>query len=168
MYLEFFGTKIDSIPQDINYLQRLKTFKFSSSDDTLKLPRTMRFMKSLQELVIESVFLDSMPGTIFRIPSIKLISSVNCQIQALPEQFDKIPNLEVLILDQNKISNIPWDIYKLKKLVLLSMKNNKLKSLPPTICHLTNLTRLDLRGNQFPPEEQEIIKALLPGCKVLF
>lgn len=168
MYFEMFATKIDSIPQSINYLQRLKTFKFSSTEDTLKLPRTMRFMKSLQELVIESVILDSMPRTLFRIPSVKLISLVNCRVQALPEMLDKIPLLEVLILDQNKLNTIPWDIYRLDKLVLLSLKNNNLKSLPPTICHLKNLTRLDLRGNSFPPEEQEIIKALLPGCKVLF
>jgi len=168
MYLELFGTKIDFIPREINYLQRLKIFKFSSSNDTLKLPNTMRFMKNLQELTIESVILDSLPWTVFRIPSLKFLSLTSNAIQALPDNLDKMVGLEVLVLDQNSIRVLPRNIYKLKKLIYLSLKNNKLTKIPDTICHLTNLTKLDLRGNMLNQTDIEEVKALLPGCKVLF
>ena len=45
-YLEFFGSKIDSIPSEIAYLSRLKTLKISSTNDTLKLPTTLKYLKN--------------------------------------------------------------------------------------------------------------------------
>src|ERR1700751_3264989 len=73
MYLEFFGSKIDSIPSEIAYLKRLKTFKFSSSNDTLKLPKSLKYMKSVSEFIIESAILDSLPKPAFSLPSVKTL-----------------------------------------------------------------------------------------------
>jgi Leucine-rich repeat (LRR) protein len=50
MYLEFNNSKIDSIPQEIAYLNRLKTLKFSGKNDTLRLPKTLKYLKSLNEV----------------------------------------------------------------------------------------------------------------------
>jgi Leucine-rich repeat (LRR) protein len=168
MYLELIGTKIDSIPAEIAYLQRLKTFQFSGKDDSLKITNKLKFIKSLNELIIESVKLDSCPGTVFRIPSLKRLSLVNCGIQAIPDNLEKLVGMEVLILDFNKISVLPRNIYLCKQLNYLSLKNNQLKKIPDTICQLKNLTKLDLRGNAISKDDLEEIKALLPGCQVLF
>ena len=99
MYLELHNTKIDSIPQNIAYLQRLKTFKFSGTNDTLKLPKSLKYLKSLNELIVESAILDSLPKPLFSISPLKTLVVVNCGIQAMPQNLDKLSNLEVLVLD---------------------------------------------------------------------
>jgi leucine-rich repeat protein SHOC2 len=170
MYLEFFGSKIDSIPSEIAYLKRLKTLKFSTGTDSLKLPKSLKYMKSLNEFILESVQLDSMPKPAFSIPSVKTLVIANCGIQALPEQMDKLSNLEVLVLNFNKLSVIPRDIYKCRNLYYLSLKKNNITRIPDTICHLTNLTRLDLRENPIASNKDAIeeLKILLPGCQILY
>ena len=167
MYLELHNTKIDSIPQTIAYLQRLKTFKFSGTNDTLKLPKSLKYLKSLNDLIIESAILDSMPKPLFSITPLKTLVIVNCGIQAMPENLDKLTNLEVLVLDYNKLSTIPRDIYKCKNLYALSLKKNNITKIPDTICQLKNLTKLDLRDNPISKDEIEILKILLPGCQII-
>lgn len=167
MYLELHNTKIDSIPQAIAYLQRLKTFKFSGTNDTLKLPKSLKYLKSLNDLIIESAILDSMPKPLFSITPLKTLVIVNCGIQAMPENLDKLTNLEVLVLDYNKLSSIPREIYKCKNLYALSLKKNNITKIPDTICQLKNLTKLDLRDNPISKDEIEILKILLPGCQII-
>ncbi len=168
MHLELFGTKIDSLPLELAYLQHLKTFRFSNNNDTLKITPHLKSLKALHELSIENALLDSCPYPLFRIPSLNFLSLSNCNIQAMPGSTDKMHNLEVLILDGNKIQELPREIYACNKLIHLSLKNNKLSKIPDTICHLKKLSHLDLRGNPLSHEDVEEVKALLPGCKVLF
>ncbi len=169
MYLEFFNAKIDSIPAEIAYLKKLKTFKFSSSNDTLKLPKSLKYMKSLNDFIIESVILDSLPIAAFSIPSVKTLVLANSNVQAIPENLDKLRNLEVLDLSFNKLSVLPRDIYKCQKLFFLSLKKNNISKIPDTICHLKNLTCLDLRENPICTDKDamEALRILLPGCKIL-
>lgn len=167
MYLEILGASIDSIPNSFAYLQRLKVFKFSATDDTLRLTKNFKYMKSLHTVIMESVILDSCPRPLFRIEGLKILSVKNCRVQALPENLEKAAGLESLNLDNNQLTALPRGIYKLKNLTVLSLRNNKLTKIPDTICHLQNLTYLDLRGNNIPKENIEEVQALLVGCKIV-
>lgn len=167
-YLEFFGSKIDSIPCDIAYLSKLKTFKFSSSNDTLKIPPTLRFLKNLKEVTIENCVLDSFPKDIFKIPNLSYLNLTNANVFYISKHFERMNNLEVLVLDGNKLTFLPVEIFLAKKLRLLSVKNNFLSKLPDSIAQLENLTLLDVRGNNFSPQYIEELKALLPGCEIRF
>ncbi len=167
-YLEFFGSKIDSIPSDIAYLSKLKTFKFSSSNDTLKLPTTLKWLKNLKDVTIENCVLDSFPKELFKIPNLNFLNITNANVFYVTKHFERFTNLEVLVLDGNQLQTLPFDIYKAKKLRFLSVKNNHLQKMPDTICQLENLTVLDVRGNGFSKEYIEELKALLPGCEIRF
>jgi Leucine-rich repeat (LRR) protein len=167
-YLEFFGSKIDSIPSNIAYLSKLKTFKISSTNDTLKLPNTFKYLKNLKDVTIENCVLDSFPKEIFKIPNVNYLNLTNTNIFYLTKHFERFINLEVLVLDANHLRTLPFEIYKAKKLRLLSVKNNQLQKLPDTICQLENLTLLDVRGNNFSKEYLEELKALLPGCEIRY
>ncbi|MES2133907.1 MAG: hypothetical protein V4506_16265 [Bacteroidota bacterium] len=167
-YLEFFGSKIDSIPCEIAYLSKLKTFKFSSSNDTLKLPPTLRFLKNLKEVTIENCVLDSFPKDIFKIPNLSYLNLTNANVFYISKHFERLSNLEVLVLDGNKLTFLPVEIFLAKKLRLLSVKNNFLEKLPDSIAQLENLTLLDVRGNNFSKQYIEELKALLPGCEIRF
>ena len=167
-YLEFFGAKFDSIPSDIAYLSKLKCLKISSTNDTLKLPTTLKFLKLLKEVSIENCVLDSFPKEVFKIPNLNFLSLINVNVFYLTKHFERFTNLEVLILDGNQLQSIPFEIYKANKLRLLSVKGNHLSKLPDSISQLENLTLLDVRGNGFSKEYIDELKALLPGCEIRF
>jgi len=167
-YLEFFGSKIDSIPADIAYLTKLKTLKISSTNDTLKLPTTLKYLKYLKEVTIENCILDSFPKELFKIPNLNYLNLTNTNMFYITKHFERFVNIEVLVLDGNQLQTLPFDIYKAKKLRFLSLKNNHLQKMPDTICQLENLTTLDVKGNGFSKEYIEELKALLPGCEIRF
>jgi len=167
-YLEFFSAKFDSIPCDIAYLNKLKTLKISSTNDTLKLPNTLKFLKSLKELTIENCVLDSFPKELFKIPNLTFLNLTNVNMYFISKHFERFQNLEVLVLDGNKLKSIPNELYKAKQLRLLSVKGNQLSKLPDSISQLENLTLLDVRGNGFSKDYIEELKALLPGCEIRY
>ena len=167
-YIEFFGAKFDSIPSDIAYLNKLKTLKISSTNDTLKLPNTLKFLKSLKEVTIENCVLDSFPKELFKIPNLTFLSLTNVNMFFLTKHFERFQNLEVLVLDGNKLKSIPHEVFKARQLRLLSVKGNKLSKLPDSISQLENLTLLDVRGNGFSNDYIEELKALLPGCEIRY
>lgn len=167
-YLEFFGAKFDSIPADIAYLSKLKTLKISSTNDTLHLPTSLRYLKNLKDVTIENCVLDSFPKEIFKVPNLNYLNLTNANVFYITKHFERFNTLEVLVLDANKLNEIPYQIYLAKNLRLLSVKNNFLKKLPDSISQLENLTLLDVRGNNFSKEYIEELKALLPGCEIRF
>ena len=167
-YLEFFASKIDSIPSDIAYLSKLKTFKFSSSNDTLKIPGTLRYLRNLKDVTFENCVMDSFPKEIFKIPNLVFLNLTNVNLFYITKHFERFTSLEVLVLDANKLTSLPIEIYLAKKLRFLSVKNNFLEKLPDSIAQLENLTVLDVRGNNFSKQYIEELKALLPGCEIRF
>lgn len=167
-YLEFFAAKFDSIPSNIAYLNKLKTLKISSTNDTLHLPTTLHYLKNLKDVTIENCILDSFPKEIFKIPNLNYLNLTNTNVFYVTKHFERFTNLEVLVLDANKLNEIPYQLFLAKKLRLLSVKNNFLKKLPDSISQLENLTLLDVRGNNFSKEYIEELKALLPGCEIKF
>lgn len=167
-YLELQHTNIDSIPAQIAYLSKLKTFKFGNTDDTLKLPTTFKFLKNLQNVTIENCVMDSFPKQLFRIPKLSFLNISNTNTHYLSRHFERLPDLEILIIENNPIATIPFEIYKAQKLRLISLRGNKIERLPDSISQLENLTLLDLRGNPMSAEEIEKLRALLPGCEIKF
>src|SRR5436190_13288564 len=69
-YLELQHTAIDSIPARIAFLDKLQTFKFGNTDDTLKFPTTIKYLKNLRDLCLENCILDSLPKSTLRIPTL--------------------------------------------------------------------------------------------------
>ncbi len=167
-YLEIQHSLIDSIPSRIAYLNKLQSFKFGNTDDTLSLPTSLKFLKNLKDLSLEHCILDSMPKQVFQLNALNFLSLVNTNTFYLSKHFERLPKLEVLIVENNGLTNIPFDIYKAQKLRIISLRGNKLTRLPDSISQLENLSLLDLRGNNFDAEEIEKLKVLLPGCQIRF
>lgn len=146
----------------------MKTLKISSTNDTLKLPTTLKYLKNLKDVTIENCVLDSFPKEIFKIPNLNFLNLTNTNTFYLTKHFERFVNLEVLVLDANQLQNIPFEIYLAKKLRFLSVKNNHLQKMPDSISQLENLTVLDVRGNGFSKQYIEELKAMLPGCEIRF
>jgi Leucine-rich repeat (LRR) protein len=167
-HLELSYTKIDSIPASIAYLSKLKTIKFTDTDDTLKLPTTLKYLKNLQDIQIENCVMDSFPRQVFKVPGLKFLYLSKTNTYWLTTHFERLPNLEVLIVENNLLNSVPNNIYLAKNLRLISLRNNRITKLPDTISQMENLALLDLRGNPISKEEIDVVRALLPGCEVKF
>ncbi len=167
-YLELQHTKIDSVPAQIAFLNRLQSFKFGNTDDTLALPTTLHYLKNLKDVSIENCVMDSFPKQLFKITTLNFLSLSNTNTHYLTKHFERFNNLEVLIVENNPLATLPFDIYKAQKLRLISLRGNKLTKIPDSISQLENLTLLDLRGNLIDKEEIEKLKILLPGCEIKF
>jgi len=167
-FLELQHCAIDSIPASIAYLSLLSSFRFGNTDDTLKLPSTLRFLKKLKDVSFENCVMDSFPKALFSISGLQFLSLSNTNTKMLSSHFERLPELEVLIVENNPLEQIPFTIYKAQKLRIVSLRGNKLTRLPDSISQLEHLSVLDLRGNPMSPEEIEKIRILLPGCEVKF
>ncbi len=167
-YLDLQHTSIDSVPAQIAYLSKLQSFKFGNTDDTLRLPNTLHFLKNLKDVSIENCVLDSFPKQLFKLTSLYYLNLSNTNTHYVSKHFERLQNLEVLVIENNGLTKIPFEIYKAHKLRVISFRANKLTKLPDTICQLENLTLLDLRGNNFDAEEIDKLKILLPGCEIKF
>jgi Leucine-rich repeat (LRR) protein len=167
-YIELQHTKIDSIPAQIAFLNKLETLKFGNTDDTLHLPVTFHFLKKLKDVAIENCVLDSFPKQLFKLPALNYLNLSNTNTHYVTRHFERLQNLEILIIENNPLATIPFDIYKARKLRFISLRGNKIEKLPDSISQLENLTLLDLRGNPMSPEEIEKLKILLPGCEIKF
>ncbi|MBN8693648.1 MAG: hypothetical protein J0L69_10655 [Bacteroidetes bacterium] len=167
-HLELSHTKMDSIPASIAYNSKLKTIKFTDTEDTLKLPETLKYLKYLEDFQVENCIMDSFPRQIFRVQSLKFLYLAKTNTHFVSGHFERLPNLEILILENNPITSIPVTIYKAKKLRVISLRNNQLTKLPSSISQMENLALLDLRGNPMSKEYIEEIRAMLPGCEVKF
>lgn len=167
-HLELSHTKIDSIPAGIAYLPKLKTIKFTDTDDTLKLPTTLRYLKKLEDIQIENCVMDSFPRQLFRVSSLKFLYLSKTNTHVLSTHFERLPNLEVFILEDQPITSLPNTIYLARNLRLLSIRNTKITKLPVTISQMENLALLDVRGCGMSKEYVDELKALLPGCDIKF
>ncbi len=167
-FIELQHCNIDSIPASIAYLRLLSSLRFGNTNDTLKLPNTLRFLLKLKDLSIENCILDSFPKPLFQISGLQFLSLSNTNTKALSTHFERLPELEVLIIENNPLESIPFTIYKAQKLRILSLRGNKISRLPDSISQLEHLSILDLSGNPVSQQEIEKLKILLPGCEIRF
>lgn len=168
MHLELQHSLTDSVPAAIAYLNRLQTLRIGNTNDTLKLPNTLRYLRNLKELSIDNCVLDSMPTDVFKITSLKYLLLSNTNTWFLPKQFEGLPNLEVLVVENNALTAVPFEIYKAQKLRIVALRGNKLRKLPETLAQLPDLQVLDVRGNPLDKAQIELLKSLLPGCEIKF
>ncbi len=91
----------------------------------------------------------SMPKTLAKMASLKVLKMVNGGLETLPENFgEENSNLAILHVENHKISRIPSSACQLSKLLYLYTPQNKLEFLPECLGELKKLVRLVAFSNQ--------------------
>jgi Leucine-rich repeat (LRR) protein len=167
-YLDLYQTSLDSFSNGMVWLPRLQSLRIVANTDTFYLSKNMAAMeRSLERLVLDSTYIDSLPASIGTLKKLKHLSLVHTGIDTLPPSIKKLTSLETLLLDGNQLTELPNEIKYLKNLKVLSLRNNKIQHINDRICFLENLSLLDLRGNSVSEYEVACLKVLLPGCQIL-
>ncbi|KAL6328608.1 hypothetical protein AAG906_003293 [Vitis piasezkii] len=138
------------------HLESLQILTLSGCSKLKKFPEVQGAMDNLSELSLKGTAikdchlqsLESLPGCIFKLKSLKTLILSNClRLKKLPEIQENMESLKELFLDDTGLRELPSSIEHLNGLVLLKLKNCKrLASLPESICKLTSLQTLTLSG----------------------
>ena len=145
-----------------------------SLDQWMLLPAGLLQQPQLEILFLNSINQDQPKIFTFLSEASKLFPNLwylympYCKIDSLPAEIGDFKNLKTLDLTYNDLNQLPAQIGELKKLEVLSLKGNDLSYLPVEIGKLKKLKYLNLEGNTISKEEQQKIKKLLPGCKIIF
>lgn len=168
MYAELYDTSLDSLPREIGGWSRLKSLQIQNNiSDSLKLPETLFMLPSLNDILVYNSPLAPIKFDNPQSKNLKRITLMKCGLKSFPVSICRIKQLEMLSLDDNQISELPEQITKLRNLRYLSIKNNNISHITENISYLKKLETLDLRGNPFSDYDADIIRALLPNCKVI-
>lgn len=163
------GAKLDSLPNSFSSLSRLSRIEMQSVEsDSLLLNNALSKLTQLSEVLFYKVPLTQFPITSSSKLQLHQVYLVDCNLSQIDSLFWENSKVEVLVLDNNQISEIPKEVVNLEALVTLSLKNNKIEHLPEYFSRLKTLKTLDISGNKIPRHEMEIIRILLPNCKIIY
>lgn len=161
--------KMDSLPDSFSNLGSLMDLEIQvNTADTFDLQDELSGLYNLKSLMIYKNNLKAFPVGLDKSKKLKKVLIVNSGLTQIDSSFGLMNDIQTLILDKNQIEDFPKEILKLKTLKELSLRENKLTSLPEGLAQIRGLEILDITGNNIPLVEIDILKALLPYCKVIF
>ncbi len=160
--------KMDSLPNSFSNLGSLMELEIQiNNSDTFNVREELSGLHNLKTLMIYKTNLKSFPVGLNKNYKLKKILIVNSGLYQIDSSFAHMKNVETLILDKNNFKEVPKEIFRLTTLKELSLRENQLTSLPEEICKLKKLELLDLTGNKIPTSDIDILKVLLPYCKII-
>lgn len=136
----------------------------------VKLPSTnisnlepLKFLTQAEELVLFSNRINNL-SALKNLTNLRHLNLIGNQVVFL----DGLENLRLieLFIGVNLIADITL-ISKLTTLKRLGLKNNKITNIKP-LESLIGLVELNLSGNPLSLDEVQLLRARLPGCKVIF
>lgn len=162
LYLELWNTRLDSLPNELQYLPNLELFRLldNQSQDTLILPDSLKRLPRLRTLQFVGVDLYKFPQFVLRSKIIENIYLVNCKIDSLPPDIFYLDKLKEINMEGNRIESIPNEVLKMNHLTFLNLKNNKLTTINEMIAYMPSLQVLDISGNMIPLPELDILRLL--------
>lgn len=167
--LKLINTRLDSFPSSFRQLFFLRNLELQSNvADTFHVNDCFSNLKSLERMLVYRTVLDSFPKSLNGSKKLKELYLVHTNVGNIDSGLYQCKKLEVLVLEGNGIKQLDKRILNLKNLKVLSFKNNQLKVLPEYLSKLPQLKTLDLLGNPIPRYQVEILRILLPKCRILF
>lgn len=160
--------RLDSLPKSFHQLGSLMELEIQINiADTFDVKDELSGLYNLKTLMIYRSNLKSFPIGLEKNDKLKKILIVNSGLSQIDSSFAYIKDLHTLILDKNNFKEFPKELFRLKNLKELSLRENKLTSLPEGITKIKGLKLLDLTGNKIPASDIDIVRALLPYCRVI-
>ena len=161
--------KMDSLPNSFNNLGSLMELEIQVNNaDTFDLKDKLSGLYNLKSLIIYKNNLKAFPIGLDKNKKLKKVLIVNSGITQIDSSFASMQFIQILNLDKNNLEEFPKEVLELKTLKELSLRDNKLTCLPEALDNLKGLEVLDISGNKIPLVEIDVLKILLPRCKIIF
>lgn len=139
-----------SLPLEIGNFKNLRSISYTGSECDLP--------------GLKCSNIDSIPDFLCNLKNLQELYFVKNSISYIPEC---LVNLNIRILDLSDNSEINFaTIVNITSLEQLSLNGCQLNDIPLSIKNLKKLKILGLENNQIPPDKIEILRGLLPTCKI--
>lgn len=160
---------IDSLPKSFNQLRNLRELEIQANQaDTLHFQNALKNLTALNQLFIYKSNLKAVPNYFNTCPKLASVAIIDCGIQDLDSNFTLPKSCNTLILDNNPFNQFPKKITEFTSLRVVSLKNCGITALPEWISKLTGLEVLDITGNSIDLYQIDVLKILLPQCKIIY
>lgn len=130
------------------------------------LDEAMRNPESVYKLSLQDEKLSNFPGVIPSMKNLQILNLSENKIKSIPESISSLVRLEILILNDNQIRTLPESMRDMLYLRELYVSKNKLTQIPAWMGGLGKLRQLDISYNPITTYEIELLRELLPKCKV--
>ena len=162
-------TVLDSLPDSFNKLGSLAELEIQVNNaDTFFTKEAFKGLYNLKSIMLYKSNLKEFPKGLQTNGKLKKIMMIDCHLTKVDSLFGQSKSVQTLILDKNQFTVFPQEVFQLATLKELSLRENKLTSLPEKVSKIRGLEILDITGNKIPLVEIDILKALLPGCKIIY
>ncbi|MCS6980365.1 MAG: leucine-rich repeat domain-containing protein [Flavobacteriales bacterium] len=169
MYMELYGTALDSVPGFFGQFQRLELLRIGPNyADTLRLSPSMAQMASLRDLQLLDCRLHRIPEWLPSLKNLERLVLIRCEIDTVQTALRQLTRLKALDLSGNRLRAFPKELYHIRNLEYLALRDNQLTEIPENILFLNRLQTLDLRGNPILPENLRLLQLALPRCRIIW
>jgi internalin A len=111
------------------------------------LPESLERLTSLRVLRLSGNQLRSLSEPLGQLTSLESLDLGTNHFTSLPESLGQLINLQSLNVSANQLATLPWSLGKLNRLKNLNVSGNQLRSLPEWLRQLINLQSLDVANN---------------------
>lgn len=135
------------VPQDIQFLQGLKTLSLSTNRLTSLPFELSQLSGTLAELDLSINEFAEMPECVCHLTNLNLLNMSVNNLLAIPSNIGNLTSLRTLDLRNNRLTSLPSDIGNLTQLIYLSLQDNSISELPNEVGKLTMLREIYMDRN---------------------
>lgn len=142
------GNRLTAVPDVVLGMPKLECL--SMRDNALRslTPAIAQLGHILVELDLRANFLETLPESIGKLRSLRLLSAGRNMLKTLPESIGELQHLNTLWLSHNRLKELPASCACLPALEDLNLHDNRLRELPDAISAAPQLSWLSVGKNQ--------------------
>jgi hypothetical protein len=151
--LNLSGNALDTLPDDLNRLHRLRVL-FCSDNRFTTLPESIGRCHGLDIVGFKANQISVVPAAALP-ASLRWLILTDNQIEELPDSLGECTRMQKLMLAGNRLSTLPQSMAALKQLELLRISANRFETLPAWLPSLPRLSWLACAGNPFDTQAED-------------
>ena len=152
--LNLSGNALDSLPDDLHRLRRLRVL-FCSDNRFTRLPESIGQCQTLEMVGFKANRISVVPAAALRLPLLRWLILTDNQIETLPEALGQCAAMQKLMLAGNQLRALPESLAGCGQLELLRISANRFEALPPWLLSLPRLSWLAGAGNRFDAQAED-------------
>jgi len=151
--LNLSGNALDTLPDDLNRLHRLRVL-FCSDNRFTTLPESIGRCHDLDIVGFKANQIRTVPAAALP-ASLRWLILTDNQIEELPDSLGECTRMQKLMLAGNRLRALPQSMTALKQLELLRISANRFDTLPAWLPSLPRLSWLACAGNPFDTQAED-------------
>lgn len=152
--LNLSGNALDSLPDDLHRLRRLRVL-FCSDNRFTRLPESIGQCQTLEMVGFKANRISVVPAATLRLPLLRWLILTDNLIENLPEALGQCTAMQKLMLAGNQLRALPESLAGCGQLELLRISANRFEAPPPWLRSLPRLSWLAGAGNPFDAQAED-------------